>query len=118
MSARLDIEDVRTLARGPNHGAFTSVGLKERIRTTDRLARALMAHGYLKTEVVVNPVNRCPTVIVSAEEVEPFERKYVSLLVLARQQGRHFLAVKKELDAAGSVPALATEKIGAPSYFR
>jgi hypothetical protein len=68
MSVLLDIEEVRRLVRGPNHGGFTSVGLKERMQTTDRVARALMAHGYLKTEVVVNPVNRCPTVIVSAEE--------------------------------------------------
>jgi hypothetical protein len=88
------------------------------MQTTDRVARALMAHGYLKTEVVVNLVNRCPTVIVSAEEVERIEREYVSLFVLARQQGRHFLAVKKELDAAGIVPALAPKKIGASFYFK
>jgi hypothetical protein len=120
MSLLVDIEEVHALVRGPDHSGFTLGGLKERMQmqTTDRVARALMAYGYLKTEVVVNPVNRCPTVIVSAEEVKRFEREYVSLFVLARQQGRHFLAVKKELDAAGIVPALDPEKIGASFYRR
>jgi hypothetical protein len=39
-----------------------------------------------------------------AEEVERFEVEYVSLFALARQQGRHHLAVKKELEAAGVRP--------------
>jgi hypothetical protein len=55
-------------------------------------------------------------VIVPAEEVERFEREYVSLFVLARQQGRHFPAVKKELDAAGIKLALDPKKIGATFY--
>jgi hypothetical protein len=46
---------------------------------------------------VVNPNNRCPTVVVPIEEVERFGREFVSLFAPARQQGRHFLVVKKEL---------------------
>jgi hypothetical protein len=41
-------------------------------------------------------VNRCPTGVVPAGEVESFARKYISLFVLAKQQGRHFRAVKKK----------------------
>ena len=37
-----------------------------------------------KTVTVVNPVNRCPTVIVSAEEVERFEAELVSQFGLAK----------------------------------
>jgi len=43
---------------------------------------------------------------------------YVSLFGLAKQQGRHFRAVKKELDAAGVKPALNPERIGATFYRR
>jgi hypothetical protein len=39
-------------------------------------------------------------------------REYVSLFALAKQQGRHFRAVKKELDAAGIEQALVPRKIG------
>jgi hypothetical protein len=42
---------------------------------------------------------------------------YVSLFVLAKQQGRHFRAVKKELEAADVKPALDPETVGA-TFFR
>lgn len=51
-----------------------------------------------------------------ATEVERFEAEFVSLFALARQQGRHHMAVKKE--AAGVKPALDPEKIGATFYRR
>jgi hypothetical protein len=79
-------------------------GSKFKLSTTAKVAAAFIKHGHLKTITVVNPVNRCPTVVVPAEEVERFARKYISLFALAKQQGRHFRAVKKELDAAGIAP--------------
>ena len=88
------------------------------MQTTDRVARALMVQGHLKTVTVVNPVNRCPTVIVPAAEVERFEREFVSLFALARLLGRHLLAVKKGLEAAGIEPALDPKKVGATFYRR
>jgi hypothetical protein len=118
MSVLVDIEEVRALVRGPDHGGFTSVALKDRLQTTDRVARALMARGHLKTVTVVNPVNRCPTVIVPAKEVERFEREYISLFALARKQKRHHLAVKKKLETAGVKPALDPKKVGATFYRR
>jgi hypothetical protein len=42
----------------------------------------------------------------------------VSLFALAKQQGRHFMAVKEDLEAAGIVSALNVEKIGATFYRR
>jgi hypothetical protein len=53
---------------------------------------------------------------VPVEEVERFARRYISLFALAKQQGRHFRAVKKELDAAGITPALDPGKVGATFY--
>jgi hypothetical protein len=38
--------------------------------------QCLIKHGRLKSVTVVNPVNRCPTVVVPAAEVERFEREY------------------------------------------
>jgi hypothetical protein len=67
---------------------------------------------------VINPINRYPTVIVTVAEGERFEAEYVSLFVLAKQQGRHFRAVKKEVEAAGVKPAMDPEMIGATFYRR
>jgi hypothetical protein len=67
---------------------------------------------------VINSVNRCPVVVVPAEEVARFEAEFVSLFALAKEQGRHFRAVKKELEAAGTKPAFDPEKMGATFYQR
>ncbi len=96
LSLLVDVEEIRALVRGPDHGGFTGMELKDKLSATAKVAAVLIKHGHLKTITVVNPVNRCPTVVVPAEEVERFTRKYISLFVLAKQQGRHFLAVKKE----------------------
>ncbi|HEY6833972.1 MAG TPA: hypothetical protein VI251_15945 [Pseudolabrys sp.] len=77
------------------------------MRTTDRVVRRLIAEGHLKTVTVVNPVNRCPTVIVPAGEVARFQRKYVSLFALAKRMGKHIRAVKTELE----VPAWSPRSI-------
>jgi hypothetical protein len=116
MSVMIDVEEVRALVRGPDHGGLTGEEVKDKLSTTAKVAAALIKHGHLTTVTVVNPVNRCPTVVVPVAEVERFARKYISLFALARQQGRHFRAVKRELDAAGIEPALNPGKIGATFY--
>jgi hypothetical protein len=118
MSVLVGVEEVRALVRGPDHGGLTREALKDKLSTTAKVAAALIKHGHLKTIIVVNPVNRCPTVVVPVEEVESFARKYISLFALAKQQGRHFPAVKKELDADGIEPALDPVKTGATFYRR
>ena len=118
MSVLVDIEEVRAQVRGPDHGGLTGIEIKDKLSTTAKVAAALIKHGHLATITVVNPVNRCPTVVVPVEEVERFGRQYISLFALARQQGRHFRAVKKELDAAGIEPALDPKKVGATFYRR
>lgn len=118
LSVLVDVEEVRALVRGPDKGGLTGLEIKDRLSTTAKVASALIKHGYLNSTTVTNPVNKCPTVVVPVDEVERFQREYVSLFVLAKQQGRHFLAVKKEFDAAGIMPALDPEKIGATFYRR
>jgi len=53
-----------------------------------------------------------------AEEAERFAAKYTSLFAPAKQQGRHFLLVKKGFDAAGIKPVFNPEQIGATFYRR
>jgi hypothetical protein len=118
MSVLVDVEEVRAMVRGPDHGGFTGEALKDKLSTTTKVAAALIKHGHLKTITVVNPVNRCPTVVVLAEEVERFGKQYISLFGLAKQQRRHFRKVKQELDDAGIEPALDPEKVGATFYRR
>ncbi|MHC2332110.1 hypothetical protein [Bradyrhizobium sp. USDA 4454] len=116
MSLLLDLEEVRALVRGPDHGGLSGLQIKDKLSTTAEVAAALIKLGNLKSITVVTPINRCPTVVVPAHEVERFAREYVSLFALAKQRGRHFLAAKKELLHAGVEPVFDPKKIGATFY--
>ncbi|ABE62887.1 hypothetical protein Nham_2090 [Nitrobacter hamburgensis X14] len=118
MSVLVDVEEIRALVRGPDHGGLTGLQIKDKLSTTAKVASALIKHGYLKSITVVNPVNRCPTVVVPAAEVERFDREFVSLFAIARQQGRHHMAVKREIESAGVKPAFDPDKVGATFYRR
>jgi hypothetical protein len=116
MSVFVDVEEVRAMVRGRHHSGFTGLEIKDKLSTTAKVAATLIKHGHLKTITVVNPVNRCPTVVVPAEEVERFGQQFISLFALATQLRRHFRKVKKELEAAGVEPVFNPSKIGATFY--
>lgn len=118
MAVLVDVEEVRALVRGADLPGLTSQALADRLRVADRVTRKLIAGGHLRTVTAINPVNRCPVTIVPTEDIERFETEFVTLFALARQQGRHHMAVKKELEAAGVKPALDPEQIGATMYRR
>ncbi len=104
--------------RGADKAGFTGLELKDQLSTTAKVVSALIKHGHLKSITVINPVNRCPTVVVPEAEVERFKQEYVSLFALARQRGLHHLAMKKALEDDGIEPALDPKKIGATFYRR
>jgi hypothetical protein len=101
-----------------DHGGLTPYQAACEIGVTDRVARMLIKHGHLKTVSTINPINRCPQVVVMPAEVERFRREYVSLFALAKQQGRHFRKLKQEMDDAGVAAAFDVNKIGATFYRR
>jgi hypothetical protein len=118
MSLLLDVEEVRALVRGPDHGGLTGLQIKDRLSTTAAVAAALIKHGHLPAVTVINPINRCPIVVVMPDQVDRFDAEYVSLFAIARKRGLHHMVVKKALTAAGVQPALDPRVIGATFYRR
>jgi hypothetical protein len=118
MALLVDVEEVRSLVRGPDLDGLTREAVTDRLRVSDKVTCNLVAGGHLRTVTAINPINRCPTVIVPNEEIARFEREFVSLFALAKQQERHFRKLKQELDASGIQPALDPKKIGATFYRR
>lgn len=80
--------------------------------------RALRRRATVGSGAVEAPRQRCPVAIVPTEDVERFEAEFVSLFTLARQQGRHHMAVKKDVAAAGVKPALDPKEVQATFYRR
>jgi hypothetical protein len=118
MSVLVDIDEIRANVRGADHGGLTPRQTASKLETSDKVVTALIATGDLISSTVTNPINRCPQVVVSPEEVARFQKMYVSLFALAKERRRHIKTVKNELDAAGIEPAFDQEKIGATFYWR
>jgi hypothetical protein len=112
------VADIRAKTHGPEHGGLTPKQAAPALGCSDNVVRAMVAAGHLKTRTVVNPMNKCPQVVVMPAEVERFRREYVSLFALAKERGEHFRAVKKEIEAAGVTSAFDVEEIGARFYLR
>ena len=118
LSVLVNLDEIRSLVRGEDHGGLTPYKVACTLGVTDRVARELIRHGHLKTVSTINPINRCPQSVVMPAEVERFQQKYVSLFGLAKERGRHFRKLKQELDANGTKLAFDAEKIGATFYAR
>jgi hypothetical protein len=82
------------------------------------VVRALIDAGELRTFIARDPVNRCPQILISHEEMDRFCSVFVSLFLLAEERGKHLRRVLKELNAQGIKPALDQKKIGARFYAR
>ncbi|KLK93144.1 hypothetical protein AA309_11130 [Microvirga vignae] len=117
----VDVEEVRALVRlNIKAQGMTLREIERRIGTNTKVVEALIraGDGPLPTLTVVNPVNRCPQTVVPFEALDAFEREYIGLTHLARERGVHHIVLRKQLDAAGVVPALRREKFGATFYRR
>lgn len=117
LSLLVDVNEVRMHVRGPETGGVSLRQVATMLETNDLVVRALINNGALATFMAINPVNRCPQVMVKRDEVARFQKTYISLYQLARDRRQHIKAVKTELKAARVKPALDTVKIKATFYL-
>ena len=101
MSALVDVEEMKELARAPEHGGISLREASVMLSTNDRVVQALVDTGQLRSVTVTNPVNRCPQTVVMVDEIERFRATYVSLHELARTTGKGLPGVKRALDQRG-----------------
>jgi hypothetical protein len=118
LAVLVDLTEIRAKTRGGETGALTRRPASERLRTQEKMVEALIKAGKLKTFVARDPINRCPQVLISHEEMDHFCHEYVSLFLLAEERGQHFRRVLKDLEVQGIEPAFDLEKIGARFYAR
>jgi hypothetical protein len=118
LAVLVDIDEIRAKVRGHDPGGLTRRPASKRLRTQEKVIHALIKAGKLTTFVARDPINRCPQVLISHEEMDRFCREYVSLFLLAEERGKHFRRMLKELNAQGIEPTLDPERIGARFYAR
>jgi hypothetical protein len=117
LSLLVDVNEVRMHVRGTETGGVSLRQVATILETNDLVVRALINNGAIAAFMAINPVNRCPQVMVKRTEVARFQKTYISLYRLARDRGQHIKAVKTEMKAAGVKPAFDTVKIKATFYW-
>jgi hypothetical protein len=114
----IDADEIKRHVRGPALDGLTAEMMHLEMHTATRVVNALIWAGYLPTQRVTNPLNRCPVDITSRADFDVFRQTYVTLFDLARELGVHFNVLKVWLREQGIKPALDKETFGATFYRR
>jgi hypothetical protein len=95
LAVLVDLDEIRAKTRGGETGGLTRRPASKRLRTQEKVVDALIKAGKLTTFVARDPINHCPQVLISHEEMDLFCSKYVSLFLLAEERGKHLRKVLK-----------------------
>ncbi|MEJ0052122.1 MAG: TniQ family protein [Methylovirgula sp.] len=114
----VDVEEIKELVRGEYPGGVPIYVALEKLKTTERVAKLLIAGGHLITVAAISPLNRCPVRLIPNDSLEGFRDRYISLYELTLVTGYHHTKVKRLLDARGLEPALTSDRFGATFYFK
>lgn len=116
-SVLVEVGEIKSHVHGEPLDALPARLIVKEMKTNHNVVDALIANGQLKTETVINPVNRCPTVVVRRTELNRFRETFGSLFELAAEHGCHPLKLKTRLIERGVKPAFPPEKYHA-TFFR
>jgi hypothetical protein len=118
MAVLVDPEELRRKTMLAGHGGISLREVERSLKASTYVVKALIEHGHLPARTAINPVNRCPQMIVMPEGLARFQQTYVSLTNLAKERGQHFSRVKRELCESGMEAALDPSVIGSTFYRR
>ncbi len=105
-SVLVDVEQVKAATKLEDPpGLPPATAAREVLRMNVNAIAQLIECGAIKTVTAINSLNRCPMRIIEFVEIERFQKQYVSLFHLARSQGLHMPALKRDLLARGIRPA-------------
>lgn len=112
------VSEIRSILRGSMDGWLTAKTIETTMRTNTKVVRRLIDLGYLRTEEIVSPLNRCPVRVVGQAAFDEFRQEYTTLFEAMDTTGIHFRKIQKRLTAIGVEPAIRREEVGAAFYRR
>lgn len=124
LSLLVDVDELRPLVQLKSEPEGVSLrDAERRIGTSTAVIEALIrseesADPILESQTVINPVNRCPQIVIPFLALEDFDEVYVGLIRLAKEIGVHHVPLRRNLDDAGVEPAFDPDKVGARFYRR
>ncbi|MES0881769.1 TniQ family protein [Roseibium sp. SCP14] len=116
LSLLVDPSEVKPLVRREDHGGYSLREVERKLKTSTRVVKALIEHGYLQAETAVNPINRCPQTIVKRDVLHSFMVKFETANSLSRRTGNHLQTLMRRLKGLGINPAFPTDQVPATIF--
>lgn len=110
------VSEIRSIMRGSMDGWLTAATIETTMRTSTKVVRSLIDRGYLRTEEIISPLNRCPVRVVRQTALDEFRQEYTTLFEAMETTGIHFREIKNRLTAIGVEPGIRREDVGAAFY--
>ncbi len=115
---RFDVDEVRRHTRLPDHGGLSVRGAARQLGISDSVLLNLIAQGAIACREARNPDNRRVQMTIMPSALHEFSAQYIPLSKYALNKGRHFRAVRAELESLGVAPTPPRELIGQIFYRR
>lgn len=116
LSVLVDPEEVKSLVRREDHGGYSLREAERKLKTSTRVIKALIEHRHLEAETAINPINRCPQMIIRPHVLDAFMNRYETASSLARRSGLHLRSLMKRLAMLGVAPAFPKDQVPATFY--
>ncbi len=117
LSVLVSVDEIRPFVTGEALRGLPIGQATSKLRVHDRVMKALLRLGAIRTETQPNPVSRNIVTIVTHQELAKFNEQFVSLFTLARERRRRMPALLRDLQARGVSPAPELDGVGA-TFFR
>jgi hypothetical protein len=115
----IDSDELRTKVALPPMPGIVPSALCRILGIRGSAIKRIIEAGLLKTEMTINPANRCPQEVVPPTALKEFTSVYVSLRDIARQKGHLSARVTlKELADLGVHPDELISSFGAYMFLR
>lgn len=114
----VDIDEIKSLVKGPPLQGITVKMVRARLRTKMQVVVRLIDKGYIPVHLGINPVNRCPIRIVKLEDIEAFEDRYISISELAKRWKKSPPCALRKMTKENVQTAIKHEDVGTHFYLR
>lgn len=118
LSILVDPNEIKRITANREENILTLQEVEKILRTTRRTINKLISKGHLNAIRSVSRINKLPQLKVHRDEVERFNREFVSLHMLCAERGLYFRNVLAELRSSGVFPVDDRKEIGITMFRR
>ncbi|MCZ7854827.1 TniQ family protein [Agrobacterium salinitolerans] len=113
---RLEVDEVRRMTAGEDHGCYAISDLQSLIPASSRIVSGLLSDGWIATVERRNPAKRYMQKVVEPETLAKFKEEFISLGNLASSRRTRTWSLKRQLEERSIEPKFIVAEM--PFYRR